>query len=303
MVSQVTLRFALLCSVVLGAGCSLLTSFADLTDGNEPLSPKDASLDSREREGQLDGDVNGNVDVDGDADVHVDAATEDASELNEDASVSDPDAGSDASTPIITKQTFFDGFERTALLGDWSSQTGSLGTLLLSTNVPKTGSKILRSQIPVSEGAPKNLERLLGPVQKAELSFAIRIAAPSARTVRFGGLRYSHSGGARETSLFLAIDGSKVALVEEEMPGSHYIKHGERNFSFNHWVDVVAEIDQTKSPQTVKLWFNTEVMFDGELERDFSPATATLIAACSHATAGPATDVDVDDIRIEWLPF
>jgi hypothetical protein len=235
--------------------------------------------------------------VDANLDSPADAAVGDGNRKPADLPDVAPDGG--ALEPC-SGNTFCDGFERSALLGAWDQEVGTVGTISLSSDGPRSGSSFLRILVPSSGGAGKNLQVKLGMSKAERLSYSARVDSSPPRGINIGSLAYEYD--ARRVGVFFVLDNGMAKLVEEESPGSFYVEHASRNLPIGRWFDISIAVDHTTTPQTVKAVLDGETVFEGALARSYPPGRPIVIAGIDYASSGPQLTLDVDDVRVELTP-
>lgn len=202
---------------------------------------------------------------------------------------------------------FCDRFERTTLVGDWTTQgtaTGSSLTLVPTTG--RAGSSGLRVSLASDQGTRAVLSKdITVSAPRFRLSFSMFNAAGSAMRA-VNGPAILINDGATQDGILLVLYGDRLVLAEQEFVNdtqAAYVEHGMVSVIVDRWVDVVMELDRTSSPRKVTVSYDGKAFVDKvTLQSPFAKAPNLVFFGSGFAAAGSAVTFDLDDVRIDALP-
>ena len=202
---------------------------------------------------------------------------------------------------------FCDRFERTTLVGDWTTQGTAAGSsLTLVPTAGRAGASGLRVSLAPEQGTRAVLAKdITVSTSRVRLAFAMFNPAGSAMRA-VNGPAILVNDGAIQDGILLVLYGDHLALAEQQFVNSAQVFYAERgmvNVIADRWIDVVMELDRTSSPRKVTVSYDGKVFVDRvTLQAAFAKAPNLVFFGSGFAAAGSAVAFDLDDVRIDALP-
>ncbi len=228
------------------------------------------------------------------------------------------DAGADSAADALSGDaavgcvgaTLCDDFERTELLGPWSTLTIDRGGIAqIGSTQAHSGQKSLSIFLPAGTAAGAYFVSRPQPVaSRSKLHYSMFVPAPPDRaTMNVMSITFTYAGG-RSVDIYLSLKGmtSLVAfLTTESMNGTPdaYDSLAGATLVTNRWVDVELDLQHTVTPSVATLTYDGKVVADAlPLPRALPAGVPVLTAGINYGSTGSAVTVYFDDVRLDVTP-
>jgi len=227
----------------------------------------------------------------------IDASTSSGADGSpNDASPSDVDAGS-----TCANATLCDGFERTAPRGAWPDESTVLGGGLSTTaEEPHSGNRALRLGLSDKQGASAMLIYRMPTASVIEYQYWFRVKDEIKQT-NFFGLNFQTD--TEERAFFMVLkEGTMLYAEQYFLNGSpkSYSESEPFDVPINQWINVAVFFDRDK--HSISVMVDGKLLIDGYSVTGLPTEKAELHAGVSYTVAGPAFQLDVDDVRFAYEP-